>query len=211
MSDASEPTDSHDSVSSWIKGAKAGDPTAAQRLWELFFERLVRLCGKKLGTHPRRASDEEDVALSAFHSFWEGARQNRFPQLQDQDDLWQLLVVIAGRKVIDLFQHDHRQRRGGGCLVDETALIGAASSSGFLGLDQVIGDEPTPEFAAIVTEEYERLLADLANESLRQVAQRKLEGFSNEEIAKQLDCSLRSVERKLRLIRETWSDGGANC
>jgi DNA-directed RNA polymerase specialized sigma24 family protein len=40
---------------------------------------------------------------------------------------------------------------------------------------------------------------------LQQLTLAKLEGYTNEEIAQQSSCSLRSVERQLRLIREMWS------
>jgi DNA-directed RNA polymerase specialized sigma24 family protein len=45
----------------------------------------------------------------------------------------------------------------------------------------------------------------LDNEMLRTVALRKLEGYRNSEIAAQLDCATRTVERKLRRIRALWS------
>ena len=34
------------------------------------------------------------------------------------------------------------------------------------------------------------------------------EGYSNEEIARSLDCSLRTVERKLEVIRKRWTAEG---
>jgi DNA-directed RNA polymerase specialized sigma24 family protein len=71
-------------------------------------------------------------------------------------------------------------------------------------LAQVVGNGPTPEFAAMVTDEYRRLFCSLADESLRVVALLKLEGHSNEEIARSLDCGLRTVERKLEVIRKRW-------
>src|SRR5262249_43550979 len=40
------------------------------------------------------------------------------------------------------------------------------------------------------------------------VALLKLEGYSNEEIARSLDCSLRTVERKLEVIRKRWTAEG---
>jgi DNA-directed RNA polymerase specialized sigma24 family protein len=46
----------------------------------------------------------------------------------------------------------------------------------------------------------------LPDKSLCSIAVKKLEGWSNREIAEQLDCSLRSVERKLAVIRGFWSD-----
>ena len=44
----------------------------------------------------------------------------------------------------------------------------------------------------------------LRDETLRQVALWRLEGFTSEEIADHLQCSVRSVARKLELIRRTW-------
>src|SRR5262249_7150341 len=71
------------SVSEWIGRLKAGDADAAQQLWERYFRRLVGLARAKLRSAPRRAADEEDVALSAFDSFCQAAAQGRFPQLRD--------------------------------------------------------------------------------------------------------------------------------
>ena len=82
------------SVSHWINLLKEGDGAAVERLWKSYFPRLVGLARKKLREAPRRAADEEDVALSAFDSFCDGAAGGRFPQLTDRDDLW--LYLLAG-------------------------------------------------------------------------------------------------------------------
>ena len=42
-------------------------------------------------------------------------------------------------------------------------------------------------------------------DALRSVALRKMEGYSNHEIAVQLGCAPRTVARKLRRIRTLWS------
>ena len=76
-------------------------------------------------------------------------------------------------------------------------------------LFEVISGEPTPEFAAMMTDECRQLFGSLSDESLRVVALLKLEGHSNEEIAKSLDCGLRTVERKLEVIRKRWLAEGA--
>ena len=36
------------------------------------------------------------------------------------------------------------------------------------------------------------------------IAQKKLEGYTNQEIAQELKCTLRTVERKLERIRTYW-------
>ena len=59
-------TMSDDDVTCWVRALAKDDQTAAQRIWERYYETLVRLARKKLGDSDRRVSDEEDVALSAI-------------------------------------------------------------------------------------------------------------------------------------------------
>ena len=101
-------------VTYWLNQLKVGDATAAQKLWESYFQRLLELARTKLRNVPRQMADEEDVALSAFHSFYRGATEGRFPQLDDREDLWRLLVTLIARKAANLIQHEHRHKRGGG-------------------------------------------------------------------------------------------------
>jgi len=51
---------------------------------------------------------------------------------------------------------------------------------------------------------FPRRLESLGDATLRRIALLKMEGFSNDEIAAQLDCGLRSVVRKLDVIRKRW-------
>src|SRR5437588_5015184 len=172
------------SVTHWIGQLKAGDQAAAQAVWERFFRRLVGLARKKLHGTPRRARDEEDLALSVFDSVFRGAAQGRFPQLQDRNDLWQLLVAVTAHKVIDLLRHERRQKRGGGAVQEESAVSEASSSAGQGStIERLIDPEATPEFAAQMAEECRRLLASLPDAQLRCVAQWKMEGFTTDEIA----------------------------
>jgi DNA-directed RNA polymerase specialized sigma24 family protein len=194
------------SVSLWIGRLQGGDAGAGQQLWERYFRRLVGLARQKLQGTPRGAADEEDVALSAFDSFFRGAEQGRFPQLQDRSDLWHLLVAITAHKALDLVRREGRQKRGGGVVLDEAALAGLAGCGAEeTPLEQILGREPSPEFALQVAEECQRLLRGLGDDTLRRVALCKMEGYSTEEIAAQLDCAPRTVARKLRRIRTLWS------
>jgi DNA-directed RNA polymerase specialized sigma24 family protein len=200
--------DGENSVTQWVSDLKAGDRSeATRRLWERYFQRLARLAQARLRTTGRGPADGEDVALSVFDSFFRAAAAGRFPELGDRDDLWRLLVTITARKAHNRRRDEGRQKRGGGRVIGEGALAGA-DPMGDDFLAQVVGSEPTPEFAAMVTDEYRRLFGSLADESLRVVALLKLEGHSNEEIAKSLDCGLRTVERKLEVIRKRWTAEG---
>jgi DNA-directed RNA polymerase specialized sigma24 family protein len=190
------------SVTCWIDQLKAGDPAAAQKVWERYFRRAVALARKKLQGIRRRAADEEDVALSALDSFCRGAKAGRFPQLADRDDLWQHLVLLTSHKAIDLVRYERRQKRGGGAVRGDSALDNGSSAPA--GFQQIADPEPTPEFAAQMVEECERLLGMLAPE-LRAIALCKMEGYTNQEIAAKLGCVARTVERKLRVIRSVWN------
>jgi RNA polymerase sigma factor (sigma-70 family) len=195
---------SEGSVTHWISQLQAGNSAAAQPLWERYFQQLVQLARKKLHGSPCRAVDEEDVALSAFDSFCRAAENQRFPLLTDRDNLWRLLVVLTARKALHAVRDERRQKRGGGHVLDETALAGAFPEDGEVGLDAVIGSEPTPDFAARVAEECRHLL-DLLDDDLRLIAVSRMEGYSTEEIARRLGCAPRTVERKLKRIRGIWA------
>jgi DNA-directed RNA polymerase specialized sigma24 family protein len=195
------------SVTHWLYQLQGGDSQAAAKLWERYFHRLVGLARAALREAPRRAADEEDVALSAFDSFCRGAEAGRFPDLSDRDSLWHLLVVLTARKAAHLRRDQRRQKRGGGAVLDEAALAGTGREGHVpLDLDQIVGDEPTPDLAAQVAEELERLLHCLGEPELKSIAVWKMEGHTNQEVATRLDCCQSTVERRLQVIRRLWAE-----
>jgi DNA-directed RNA polymerase specialized sigma24 family protein len=185
----------HESVTHWLHQLAADDDSAAQQqLWNRYFARLAALARARLTGVPRRDADEEDVVLSAFDSFFRAARAGRFPNLHDRTGLWPLLVKITARKAINQVKRQQaKKRRGGG----EAAAPDLA---------ELVGDEPTPQFAAEVAEQVERLLG-LLDDDLRKVAVMKLEGFTNDEIADRFGVVERSIARKLARIRLEWEGG----
>jgi RNA polymerase sigma factor (sigma-70 family) len=196
---------SEGSVTRWVRALQAGDPAAAQPLWERYHRQLISLARRKLRSARRREADEDDVVQNAFHSFFQGVARGRFPQLHDRDNLWRLLVVITARKALDQLAHEHSKRQGGGTISGQPRMYSGEPEWDEAALEQVIGEEPTPEFAAQVAEEYQRLLDLLGDESLCRVAVLKMEGCTNDEVAERLDCSRRTVARKLETIRIIWS------
>jgi DNA-directed RNA polymerase specialized sigma24 family protein len=193
--------DSSGEISRFVAQLQAGQRDAARLLWQRYYRRLLGLARAKLGRLPRRAANEEDVAQSAFDSFCRGAEQGRFPRLKDRDDLWQLLGMITARKAVDLRQREQRQKRGGGQVRGDSALLGPDNEDGLAGL---AGDGAPPDVACAMAEECQRLLDSLPDDSLRQVALGKLEGYSNPELAERLGCSLATVGRKVEGIRDIW-------
>lgn len=186
-----------DFTTNWIDRVKAGDPQAAGRIWDNYYSRLVAMARQRLNGAPVAVSDEEDIAISVFESFYRAAEDGRFPDLNSRDDLWKLLLRMAARKIIDQHRHANRAVRGGGVA---TRSIDAADDD--KAVFEVIGSEPNAEMVAMVTESCELLLTHLEDENLRAVAIGKLEGYSNSELAQRLDCSERTVERRLNLVRQ---------
>jgi DNA-directed RNA polymerase specialized sigma24 family protein len=193
-----------ESLTFWLQQFKAGDAAAAQPLWEEYFRRLVGLARARLQGTPTAASGPEDVALSAFASFCRGVELGRFPRLDDRDDLWQVLVMLTARKAIDVRQREMAKKRGSGRVQHVSALPGGDQEADVL--DNLIGREPAPQFAFQVAEECRRLLGLLRDDQLRTIALRKMEGYTNEEIAAGIRRSVGTVERKLQLIRQAWEE-----
>ncbi len=119
-------------------------------------------------------------------------------------------MVITDRKACDLANYERRQRRGGGRVLDEAALLAQDTSAGGAPLAQLLSQEPSPEFAAQAAEECRRLLGLLGDADLQRVAVRKMEGYTVEEIAAHMGRVPRTVKRWLQLIRQTWEQELAN-
>jgi DNA-directed RNA polymerase specialized sigma24 family protein len=158
---------------------------AVKALWDRYFAELVRQASSRLRGAPRSLNNGEDVALSAFYSFVERAALGAFPRLHDRHDLWRLLITITARKAALQYRRSH-----------------PAGASAPLS-EAIASPEQPPDLIAMVEDEL-RALRDALNSDCRTVADRKLEGWTNQEIAQALGWSTRKVERKISIIRDTW-------
>ena len=178
----------------WIVELRAGNRGAAQPLYDRYMERLVRLTREHLQGIPRRAADEEDVALSVFKSAYLRIERGEFEWLQDGGDLWRVLLCLAACKAAELAKHERAKRRDHRMTVE--------------GLDKdaasILAREPTAEFAAQYAEEVQRRLASLADPVLRRIAIMRMDGFKIAEIARELGVVRSTVDRKLEAIRGLW-------
>jgi len=156
-----------------------------------------------LSARIRGREDEEDVLQSMYKSFCLRQRRGDF-DLSNRDELWKRLVQITLRKARNtanrhlLAKRDVRRDVSGSAapvddLDDPTAL-----------LNQLDIDDPTPAEAALLNEALEQRFQALRGPELRVIAQKKLEGFTNQEIAAELQCTVRTVERKLERICTYW-------
>ena len=191
------------SVTLWIEQLKAGRQEAAAELWDRYFDRLVGLARQKLRNAETRVADEEDLAVTAFHALCDGAASGRFEALQNRDDLWLLLVAITSHKAVDQIRRQTSHKRGGGQVRGNSLF--ARDQVVVESFDDLLGADPTPELLVSMDEEYTRLLDMLHDDVQRDIVRYKLSGHRNREIADKVGISLRSVERKLEVIRDAWS------
>jgi DNA-directed RNA polymerase specialized sigma24 family protein len=185
---------------------RQGDAQAVADLWNHHYASLVRLAAQRLPAGLRRTGDEEDVALSAFHSFIAGVRNDQFPDLQGPENLWGLLITLTTRKVNAHVRRQTRQKRGGGTVRGESVFLEPDGSEKSGGIGGVGDDHLSPEVQAQLSEATDELLNSLQDDQLRQIAIMRMDGYLVAEIASRLELSKRAIERRLQLIRKIWSE-----
>ncbi len=195
------------SVTRAIRVLKGNDREAAGRAAELLFSRyypmVVRFARSRLKKNARRVADEEDAAMETLCAFFEGIPG--FDRLENREDLKHLLLAIAKCRAYDQIRFYGRDKRK---VLGESVFLKPGHPSELRGLDQVASGASGPDMIAMTAEEYrrrvqahERLLASLAPE-LRRVYELKLQAYTHEQVAEELGCSLRTVEREWPIIRK---------
>ena len=198
-----------DAVTGWIdqltstNRASAGGQQAAEQLWQHVAVRLQEFAAQKLDVQTRRHYDEHDAANSAFHSLCRGLSEGRM-EVENRDALWGLLAVITSRKISAQQRHINRQKRGSGAVRGESGFV----ELGVAGINAVVGDQSPPDELVEVSESCAQLLDALPDEALKKIVLLKFQRATNAEIASELKCTERTVERKLERIRRIWIKAG---
>ena len=168
---------------------RQGESTSLGQLIERFRPRLLALANSTFGGRIPRIADAEDALQSAMISFWGQVEEGKFDEQLDRDDLWNLLGLITVRKAIKLNSREKAQKRGAGNVVTGVPL------------EEIVCDGADASLDVLCSELLEMLDADV-----RAFALLRLMGHKNREIADRLDCTERTVERKLQLVRVVWEE-----
>lgn len=184
------------SVSRMIGDLRDGSDVAAEALWKHYWDRLRAVSKRELAGLRSRMVDDEDVAITAFHSFVRRVRKGEYPDVATRDDAWRLLVVIAVRKALNCIRDENRARRNPRQHED-----GARASAGE---SEAVDASIQPDVGVMIADSVEHLLSVLDSDELREIAMAKLAGYRNQEIAAALGRSVATVERRLNLIRVRW-------
>ena len=194
---------SSDAVTGWIDQLADKNQQAAEQLWQHVAVRLQEFAAQKLDVQTRRHYDEQDAANSAFHSLCHGLADGRL-EARNRDALWGLLAVITSRKISAQQRHIHRQKRGSGAVRGESGFV----DLGAAGINAVVGDQSPPDELAEVSESCAQLLDALPDDTMKRIVLLKFQRATNAEIAGELKCTERTVERKLERIRRIWIEAG---
>jgi RNA polymerase sigma factor (sigma-70 family) len=197
------------SVTLMIHQLRSEDPlerdAAARLVWERYFHQLLTLAKRQLSTKIRARVDEEDVLQSVYESVCRRQGRGEF-DLLGRDDLWRLLVTVTLRKARNAGRWHTRAKRD----ARRESQDPRNPAGEEFPIRELASLEPTPDEALEFADAFGERLNGLPDEILRTIALRKLEGFSNREIARSLGCAERSIERKLSLIRHAWQRDDSN-
>lgn len=185
------------SVSKWVSQVKAGDRSAARFLWVRFYGKLVRAATRRLGRNPDPALGGEDIAQGAFANVCEGLLAGKYPQLENRDDLWRLLMASMVNRVNSHFRSINAQKRTVALnqpleQIDEKSLLMLATPAA-----QV-------ELQDLIEQLLETLDQDDPTGELREIALLYLQEHSASAIAKKMRRRKTNILQKIHLIRLLW-------
>src|SRR5437763_8538631 len=162
----------------------------SRALFEQFSRRLIGLARCRLDPWLKHKVDPEDVAQSAFKSFFLRYRTEQFAA-QGSNALWSLLTLITLRKCSDRARYYRAERR------DMAQEAGTPITGEPEPWSDAVSREPTPEHAMVLAETIEQVLRSVSADE-RLVGELSLQGYSTQEISQQL----RRAERSVRRLRE---------
>ena len=161
-------------------------------MFERYFARLTALVRGRLGAKLRARVDADDVAMSAYRSFFVRAAAGQF-ELAETGDLWRLLARMALHKLSHQVERHTAEKRA---VSHEERLT---DSNGIA--RDIASPEPSPDEAAAVADELEFIMRSL-NETERRTLELRLQGELLDAIAVELGQSERTVRRTLAHVRE---------
>jgi RNA polymerase sigma factor (sigma-70 family) len=194
-----------DSVVVLFRKLSDGDESASQELWNRFFQRLATEARSQLNNQQRRVMDEDDLAAGVLHSLCVAAANSKLPAIRTRDDLWRMLLSWIRNDVLDHIRGYNRQKRGGGLVRGDSvfAKMGDRNAGGF---DEIMAPESACQALIDLQDAWQHFSESLQDKQLRSIALRVLEGMTTEKIAEEINVSPRTIERKIQLIHQLWSE-----
>lgn len=170
----------------WRKAFLNRDEDGIADFWNAHEKRMKAIIKKYISEPVQKRFSEDDVAQTAFRTFARRMAADQF-EFSKHDDISNLLFTIAVNKTREKIRYHMRRKRGLDREVYLSRLVDLKES------------KPLPEEKEGF-EEIIRLLGDLPANSQR-IIELRLAGLSQAEIAVELQCSERTVRRKLAELK----------
>jgi RNA polymerase sigma-70 factor (ECF subfamily) len=178
-----------------IARLRAGHSDAAAEVFRRFAGRLIALADSRLDDRFRSKEDPEDVANSAYKSFF--LRDGRSPyELNDWDGLWALLASITIHKCIGRRKFWRARKRDVAREFAHSPVSAGADKALWEPLDR----GPTGEQATMLGETLDQFFAGLS-EGEREILDYSSQEYSCKEVAERCRCSERTVRRVMAKVR----------
>lgn len=173
-----------------------------EQIWDRFHRLLKNYVEQRLSPQLQPHAGASDILQSAFLSLWRRLEDPSKPPLTDQDDLWGFLMTIARRKLSRRWRQINTQKRGGGKVISATDYTNSDAKSSF---EEIVFEEVNQQLKLELEE-----ASELLDIECQTIISMKLAGMTNAEIAEELKCSIRRIERKNNLIRKAFTDAEAD-
>ena len=182
---------------------RGGDAEAARELFDRYVDRLVAVARRRLSRPITSRVDPEDIVQSVFRTFFGRLRKGQF-HLDEQNDVCKLLVRITVNKTLRQIAFQKAAKRDPG----QEAHSDSAERDQVL---ELLAREPEPEEAVAFLDHLEHFLAQLLPQE-RRILEMRVQGYSNEDICRELGIYDRKIRRVLERVRglaeqEGWSPG----
>ena len=198
-----EPSD-NESFEKLLDAMQNGEEEAFTTFFNKHYEKLVQFAKKELGAFPLRAFDEHDVAQSAMKSLFNSLRENRY-EAQNSIELWQILISITKNKLVDRRRRQYAQKRGSGKVRGDSIWTQTGDDNLFHE-QRDTRQNMTPDAQIELLETTDRFFQRLGDDKTREVARLLLAGYRIDDIAEELGCVRRTVERRIAYIRKVGNE-----
>jgi RNA polymerase sigma-70 factor (ECF subfamily) len=172
-----------------MERVRSGDPEAAKEIFERYGKAIQTVVHYRLDSRMRSEFDSLDFAQDAWASFFRiPAEKYTF---QTPEELVAFLTRVVRHKIID----SYRKRCQG------SKKSGQKFRRSHSYIDNQPAREPTPSHAAIIEEEWRRLLKNKPPK-IRRALELLRDGYSQREIAQRLDLNVKTIQRLIKKLND---------
>jgi RNA polymerase sigma factor (sigma-70 family) len=202
-----------------VRKCAAGDQSALEDLVLRYNWKMVQLANRymrRLRAY-KATGDAQDAVNDTLVKLCQRAIDGELRCIESSNEFWRMFFSMLKVEIRDARDRDDAWKRGGpGARRSRASSAGlAAGPDGVpllrriprlseLSVDSVYSLLPRPEDLALIKLEIEEFLEHLDDPISRQIAQLRVESYTNDEIAKLLDLNERTIERRLTKIRECY-------